>query len=236
MAQGRKRKKRSEGAFTNHDKLVLFLMKMGELTSRTYYKRVNWHVVPSVQPISINEVDEELLAAFVLTFRHFHAQESPTRISHIRSILVAVAKTTGDQGTLDGIARIEEDFEKAPRLQIRPYDLKGQWLPEITEDEMFDLYFNCHYFHTDFRGARFFFQMPPEARVLNRKAFELSLFRHVRRLHSYVPLATKFLNSPALPKGGFNLSPPGAGTVTITIPVDPPWSANAQPRDSTGGV
>jgi hypothetical protein len=107
---------------------------------------------------------------------------------------------------LDEIGRIKEEFDKSPSFALEPFDPSGKPIKLIEEDQMFDLYLNCHYSHTDVRGAQLFYQLPASDRQKAHKAFQLSLSRYVKRLNAYLPLVVKYLNSPLLPKGGFSVT------------------------------
>jgi|SRR5665213_542360 len=197
-----KKRKQKTFTFNDHDKLFLFLYRVSELKSRTYYKKANWKI--GTDTFSIDEVDEELFAAFILTFRHFHASDSPTAHGKIQSILFQVAVKMKDTEVQDELRRIRDEFDKSPKFGLSPFDISGNELEPISEEQMFDTYLNCHYFHTDPRGAQQLFQLPELHRTRAHKAFQLSLYRHVRRLVAYVPLVKKYLNSPVLPVGCFS--------------------------------
>ena len=158
----------------------------------------------------MSEVEEELFAAFILTFRHFHVKNSPTAVGTIRSILDKTAKTANDSATSEEIRRIKAEFDKSISFALEPFDPNGKSIKFIEEDELFDLYLNCQYFHTDVRGAQLFYQLPASDRQKAHKVFQLSLSRYVNRLNAYLPLVVKCLNSALLPKGGF------AFTITLT--------------------
>jgi hypothetical protein len=88
----RLKKKHSKAPeFNDRDKLVLFFVRMDELTNRKYYKQIDWTITPG--GMSLKVVDDDLFSAFLLTFRHFYAKDSPTEMDKIHAILSRTAHT-----------------------------------------------------------------------------------------------------------------------------------------------
>lgn len=203
--------------FNERDKLVLFLVRMDELTSRRYYKEIDWKVTP--EGLSLRAEDDDTFAAFLLSFRHFYAKDSPTEMGKIQGILSKVAHTLSDAGTLAALARIKQEFANGPVFRIDVFDTKGTVIEKFNNDQIFDLYINCRYFHTDPRGAEFFFKMPEPSRATCYHAFQMALIRYVRRFHDYVPIIMKFLSSSALPAGRFDVNPANQGQAIMLVKV-----------------
>jgi hypothetical protein len=150
-----KKKRTNVLEFNERDKLVLFLVRMDELANRRYYKEIDWNVSPG--GVSLRAADDDTFAAFLLSFRHFYASDSPTEMGKIHGILCKVAHTLSDAGTLAELARIKQEFTKGPVVRIDVFDTRGTTIEKFDNDQIFDLYINCRYFHTDPRGAEFFF-------------------------------------------------------------------------------
>lgn len=219
-----RRKKKDPKAleFNDHDKLVLFLVRMDELTSRKYYQKINWSITPD--GMGLTAVDDDLFSAFLLSFRHFYASDSPTEMGKIHGILSKVAHDSRDDGAGAELARIKQEFNKGPLFRFDVFDTKGTVIENFNNEEIFDLYINCRYFHTDPRGTEFFFKMPEPDRTTCYQMFQLALFRYVRRFHAYVPLIFKVINSRSLSVGRFNVDPANQGhaTMQIKVPKYPP--------------
>jgi hypothetical protein len=190
---------------------------MDELTSRKYYKEIDWRVIP--QGLSLKAVDDDTFAAFLLSFRHFYANDSPTEMGRIHGILSKVAHTFSDVAMVAELAKIKQEFAKGPIFRIDVFDTKGTVNEKFNNEQIFDLYINCRYFHTDPRGAEFFFKMPEPSRTTCYHAFQMALIRYVRRFHAYVPIIMKVLNSSALPPGRFNVNPPNQGKAIMLLKV-----------------
>jgi hypothetical protein len=122
------------------------------------------------------------------------------------------------------LARIKQKFNKGPLFRFDVFDTKGTVIENFNNEQIFDLYINCRYFHTDARGAEFFFKMPEPARTTCYHIFQLALFRYVRRFNAYVPLVVKFINSGSLPVGRFDVNPvnPGQATMVLKVPKHSP--------------
>jgi|HubBroStandDraft_1064217.scaffolds.fasta_scaffold89040_3 hypothetical protein len=189
--------------FNDRDKLAFFLMRISELATRKYYQQFDWKTIPSA--LTFQAADDDSFAAFILTFRHFYANDSPTAMGKIHGILARTAKTLNDLETIKELARIKEAFDKGPLLRLDVFDTKGTIIEKFSNEQIFDLYLNCRYFHTDPRGAEFFFKMPEPYKTECHKAFQLALLRYVNRFHAYVPITLKVLKSTALPVGRFVL-------------------------------
>jgi hypothetical protein len=214
----RLKKQRSKALeFNERDKLVLFLVRMDELTNRKYYKEIDWKVTP--KGLSLRAADDDTFAAFLLSFRHFYANDSPTEMGKIHGILSKVAHTVNDAGTLAELAKIKVEFAKGPVFRFDVFDTKGTVIEKFDNDQIFDLYINCRYFHTDPRGAEFFFKMPEPSRTTCYHAFQMALIRYVRRFHAYVPIIMKFLSSSALPPGRFDVNPANRGQAILVVNV-----------------
>jgi hypothetical protein len=221
----RTRKKQAKSLeFNDRDKLALFLVRMKELTGRKFHGQVDWSATP--EGMTVPKADDDIFAAFLLSFRHFYANDSPTEMGKIHGILSRVAHTLGDSATVSELARIKVEFGKGPLFRFDVFDTAGKVIHEFRDEEIFDLYINCHYFHTDPRGAEFFFKMPEPSRTNCNHAFQLALFRYVRRFHAYVPLVVKVLMSSVLPVGRFNVTPVNQGQsemvgVLVNVPKPP---------------
>jgi hypothetical protein len=203
--------------FNERDKLVLFLWRMHEFTNRRYYKETDWKVTTGA--LSLKVTDDDTFAAFLLSFRHFYANDSPTEMGKIHGILSKVAHTSGDAGTLAELVKIKQEFAKGPLLRIDIFDTKGTVIEKFKNDQIFDLYINCRYFHTDPRGAEFFFKMPERSRTTCYHAFQMALIRYIIRFHAYVPIIVRFLDSSALPQGRFDVNPANHGQVITLVKV-----------------
>ena len=219
----RRKKKDPEALeFNDHDKLVLFLVRMDELTSRKYYRKIDWSVTPEGMRLKV--VDDDLFAAFLLSFRHFYGSDSPTEMGKIHGVLSKVAHNSRDDGAVAELARIKQDFNNGPLFGFDVFDTKGTVIEKFNNEQIFDLYINCRYFHTDPRGAEFFFKMPEPDRTTCYQMFQLALLRYLRRFHAYVPLILKVINSRSLPMGRFKVDPANEGQMTmqIRVPKYPP--------------
>ncbi len=218
-----KKKQAKSLEFNDRDKLALFLVRMKELTGRKFHEQVDWSAAP--EGMTVGKADDDIFAAFLLSFRHFYANDSPTEMGKIHGILSRVAHGLGDSATITELGRIKLEFAKGPLFRFDVFDTGGTVIHKFHDDEIFDLYINCHYFHTDPRGAEFFFKMPEPSRTNCNHAFQLALFRYVRRFHAYVPLVVKVLMSSALPVGRFNVTPVNQGqqnTVGVLVSVPKP--------------
>jgi hypothetical protein len=193
--------------FNDSDKIILFLYRMSQLESRTYVKELRKR---SADSLEFPDPNVELFDAFILTFRHFYSTNEPTFIDSIHAILSKSARTSKNDEVMKALISIKEAFEKAPKYRIHIYDANPSDVhTRMTDQELFDLYINCHYFHTDARGGGLFFQLPEPHRTKCNKVFQLSLVKYINRLRSYVPLAASLLNSGLLPQGIFHTKEQG---------------------------
>jgi hypothetical protein len=61
------------------------------------------------------------------------------------------------------------------RLVVAIHDLDKKPVRELDQDQLFDFYWNGHYFHTDERTLQFFYQLPPENLRETKRVFQIGL-------------------------------------------------------------
>jgi hypothetical protein len=210
------RRKRKAPSYNESDKLLLFLYRMSQLESRTYIKELRPRLPDDLE---FQEPNVELFDAFMLTFRHFYASNEPTCLDSIHAVLVRGAKVSANEDMVKALVEIREAFSKSPRYRIDVYDKDPSIIhTRLTNDELFDLYINCLYFHTDVRGGGFFFQLPEADRARCHKVFQLSLVKYIKRLRAYVPLAASTLNARIFPHGYFRTGDGIKSTFHFVVP------------------
>jgi hypothetical protein len=190
---------------------------MSELESRTYVKELRPRQADNLEFANPNV---ELFDAFMLTFRHFYASNEPTFIDSVHAVLARAAKESSNNDMMNELGGIREAFDKSPRYRIDVYDKDPSVIhTRLTDDELFDLYINCLYFHTDVRGGGFLFQLPEADRARCHKVFQLSLVRYIKRLRAYVPPAASTLNAGIFPLGYFKTGGGVKSTFQFVIPL-----------------
>lgn len=191
------------------DKLWLFINRAAELQSKRYFKE--FKVLEETHPQEVTglagtvakligtSVDEEFFISFLVAYRLFHQPSEPTYIGTIQNILTGALK--GEPKALERIRQIEQEFEKGDQFLAKIYDLQGGHIKDLTEKDIFHLWLDTRYFHSDCDGLQFFYQMDENRIEESRHLFELMLQKYVRRVENYLSLAVDVLERRLLPTG-----------------------------------
>lgn len=183
----------------DHDRLVLFLHRLEELKKRRYYDRFGKQITREESDNLL--MDDDALAAYMLSFRHFQATGSPIFIDRIHQILVSWSRIAKDEETATQLRDIRAN--RGGSIVLEVHDMQKRPVREIKEDELFKLYLNGHFFHTDEHALQFFYQLPREALTKAKVAFQFILGKRTSRILAYYPLVLKALASKKLKPGVF---------------------------------
>ena len=199
------------------DKLWLFVNRVAELQSKRYFKEfkvlAETHLqeatglTGTVAKLIGTSVDEEFFISFLVAYRLFHQPSEPTYIGTIQNILTRALK--GEPEAFERIREIEQQFEQGDQFLAKIYDLQGGHIKDLTEKDIFHLWLDTGYFHSDCDGLQFFYQMDKKRIEECRHMFELMLQKHVIRVENYLSLAVDVLKR--------RLLPPGFGSFTFEV-------------------
>lgn len=201
-----RRKKKESYTLNKTDQLSLFLIRMSELLARRYYKQAECRMDGTT--LVVSKVDEDVFAAFLLTFRHFWATSEPTNIDSVKNTIKAVFNKVNDVDALTRLEEIEHSFKNGPIIRIGIHDDDGYVFKYFDQNETFRLFVNTKYFHNDVAGMQLFYQLPSKDQDAALKCFRFALYQQVKRLVAYIPLVLRALGCGVLPRGAFRLGDP----------------------------
>jgi hypothetical protein len=107
---------------------------------------------------------------------------------------------------VERLDNIKKDFTSAMQLMMVVGDENRKPIKHVTEQELFDVYLNSKYFHSDSRGFQYFYQYPQSAQQTMAKIFQFGLARYVLRLKAYMPIVARTVDAGLVPLGAFRVS------------------------------